>query len=165
MANTLVVYYSLSGTTRKVAEQIAERLGADLDAIEDANPRRGLSGYLRSALEAGAKGLPAITSRIDPAGYQTLVIGAPVWVGAMASPLRSYLFGHQGRMPRNIASFCTMGGRGSAHVLREIQAIAGGVGGPTFAATEADVGLDRHRDSLEVFVGAIQRRSRIVSAA
>src|SRR5262245_20444151 len=44
----LVTYYSRSGHTRRLAERIAQVLGADLEPIVDQRPRAGLLGYLRS---------------------------------------------------------------------------------------------------------------------
>ena len=51
-ARALVVFYSRSGGTRRVAEAIAAGLGADLEEIGDATDRGGVLGYLRCAAEA-----------------------------------------------------------------------------------------------------------------
>ena len=54
MANlrTLVVYYSRSGTTRKIAEALSEALNANIEEIVEANDRAGFFGYVRSLVEA-----------------------------------------------------------------------------------------------------------------
>jgi flavodoxin len=41
---SLVVYYSRSGNTRFVAEQISEEIGADIEEIIDIKKRKGLLG-------------------------------------------------------------------------------------------------------------------------
>lgn len=90
MPRSLVVYYSLTGTNRRVAEALARDLGADLDPIEDVRPRRFL-GVLRGVLEALASGVPAIRYGKDPAQYELVVVGGPVWGRSVAPPLRAYL--------------------------------------------------------------------------
>ena len=54
MANfrTLVVHYSRTGTTRKVAESLAAKLLCDSEVIIEERDRSGLLGYLRSLFEA-----------------------------------------------------------------------------------------------------------------
>lgn len=44
----LVVYYSRSGTTRKLAQAISQELHCDLEEITETRSRNGLVGYLRS---------------------------------------------------------------------------------------------------------------------
>lgn len=161
---TLVVYYSLSGTTRRVAETIADLLGADLDEIEDPSDRRSPLGYLRSVFEALAKGLPAIRSRRDPRQYDLVVLGTPVWAGTMASPMRSYLFSHRDAL-EHIACFCTMGGRGAQAALREMQALCGVEGVPTYSVAEKDVSSGRFEAKLRGFIGLLGAASEVSAAS
>ena len=60
MRPILIVYYSRTGVTRRVAEQIARRVGADAVAIRDVRSRDGVLGYVRSAMEAMHGTLPEI---------------------------------------------------------------------------------------------------------
>ena len=163
MNRVLVVCYSRGGTTRRVAEQLAESLEADLDEIEEADGRSGGFGYVRSALEALAKGLPTIRTRRDPSDYDQVIIGTPVWAGTMASPIRSYLFRHQGRLPR-LAFFAVMGGQGAERVLREMQLACGVDDAPTFFTTQHRIERDGAVDGIRDFVrrlrpaGAVSQR-------
>ena len=80
MPNTLVVYYSLTGHTRQIAEAIAAALDADLEAIEDTFNRDTVLGRPRSAIE----GLLGLSSSISPpkhdlSEYDLVVVGTPVW--------------------------------------------------------------------------------------
>ncbi|PZQ10832.1 MAG: hypothetical protein DI564_15180 [Rhodanobacter denitrificans] len=113
MAKILIVFYSRTGTTGRVAEQLAAALDAPLTAIEEPRRRRGLTGYLRSAREAARCALPPILPPTrDPADYDLLVLATPVWVGHVASPMRSFLQGYRSTL-RRVAFFCTCGGRGA----------------------------------------------------
>ena len=51
---TLVVYYSRSGTTAKLAERIAEELSADKERINCTKSYDGFWGYLRGGTTAFA---------------------------------------------------------------------------------------------------------------
>ena len=45
---TLVIYYSLSGNTQKVAEAIVSKFKADVIRLDDRRSRIGLFGMLRT---------------------------------------------------------------------------------------------------------------------
>lgn len=152
---TLVVWYSREGTTSTVATLIAKSLGADLDAIEEAASRRGAGGYFRSAIEAVAKGLPAIRTQRDPRDYDLVVVGTPVWVGTLSSPVRSYLYAHRGHLG-NAAFFAVMGGRGAEETLREMRFASGVDLAPTRAFTRAEVEAGRHGAKCERFARQLE---------
>jgi hypothetical protein len=97
-AKTLVAYYSRSGTTRKLAEGIAESLGADMEEIVEPRDRRSRRGYVRSLLEAfWQRPAPISPAKKDPAAYELVVIGTPVWAASLSSPVRSYLLANKAR--------------------------------------------------------------------
>ena len=76
----LVVYYSRSGVTRKVAQALAAALGAEIEEIVDTKDRSGAGGWLKAGADASLKRLTAIQPMTkDPAGYDLVVIGTPVW--------------------------------------------------------------------------------------
>lgn len=125
MSTILIVYYSRTGTTRQVARQLADKLGADTYAIQDARPRHGLFGYLQSALEAMRGALPDIKPSCMPLSqYDLVVLGTPVWMGHLASPMRRFLH-DKARFIRQAAFFCTMGGEGADTVFGEMEKLVG----------------------------------------
>jgi len=152
----LLVYYSRSGHTRRLAEQIAEHCGADIEEIVDSVGRRGVLGFLRSLLEALLR-LPAPIepSRRSPRNYDTVIVGSPVWAGQVPSPVRSYLRRNRGRF-RRVAFFCSHRGSGYRRVLHHLGALCGRGAVATLALSEDDVAQRRHG-------GAVGRFSRAVS--
>jgi hypothetical protein len=150
---TLVVYYSRTGYTRRVAESLARRLDADLEQI-DAAPRPGALGYLRCALESLLKLQTAVrTPRHDPAAYGLVLVGGPVWFWGLSSPVRSYLMQRRRRLPQ-VAFFCTMGGSGAPRVFDSMAALAGKRPLATLALTDRDI--DEHGQRwLDSFVHAL----------
>jgi flavodoxin len=116
----LVVYFSRTGRTRTLAEEIAGRCGADLERIEDVRSRAGIFGYLRSAREALKRTLIDIRPVTkDPGNYELVVLGTPVWASHVCSPMRAYLTRYRGRF-RQVAFFATQGGSGAEKVFREM---------------------------------------------
>jgi flavodoxin len=105
----LVVYYSLTGNTARVAIDLAARLDADLECIEDKRHRAGFPGYVRAAYDAFRKA-PAPIGRVkhNPAEYALTVIGTPVWVGQMTPAVRAFLQQMSGKLPA-VAFFITSG--------------------------------------------------------
>ena len=51
----LVVYYSRTGRTKKIAKEIQERLNADIEEIHDVKNREGILGWLSAGRDAGTK--------------------------------------------------------------------------------------------------------------
>ena len=89
---TLVVYYSRTGTTKKVAETISSMIESDIERIIDTKKRAGPFGGLAAAKDAILKRLTKIeATKNDPSDYDLVIIGTPIWVGAMSAPIRSYI--------------------------------------------------------------------------
>ena len=116
MPKVLVVYYSLEGTTRRVAESIAKATDGDLLALR---PRqeikaRGFFKYVIGGFQALTKKKPALHPlEKAPQDYDLLFIGTPVWAGHCTPPLRSF-FAQTDLQDKAIALFCTYrGGVGS----------------------------------------------------
>lgn len=124
-SNILVVYYSRSETTRKVAEALASALSCDIEEITDVSNRRGRIGYLRSLIEA-VRQRPSVIAPMakDPSGYQLVIIGTPVWAGSVSSPVRAYLLRYASRL-RSAAFFCTLGGRGAEGTFAQMEKLIG----------------------------------------
>lgn len=115
---TAVIYYSLDGNCRLVAETLGEELGADLFSIEmiDSKKRAGLSKFVWGGRMVFTRKKPPLKPlAVDLAAYDLLILGAPVWAGSPAPPMMSFL--SQAAFPgkKKLALFCChMGGMGKA---------------------------------------------------
>lgn len=103
----LVVYYSRTGRTRQVAETLCTLIPCDIEEIIDTTNRSGVSGFLRSSVDASLD-TPARIQAIEktPADYDLVIVGTPVWNSGVATPIRAYLQQVKGLL-RNVAFFCT----------------------------------------------------------
>ena len=153
---TLVVFYSRSGTTRRIAVALSEALKCDLEEITEPTPRTGLLGYMRSLLEATLKHPSTITPRQrDVSSYDLVVVGTPVWAWSLSSPVRAYLMSTASRLPE-VAFFCTLGGSGSESAFAQMTAIVGKKPRAVCAITEREVLSGSHFGRLSSFVKAIE---------
>ena len=98
MSDTLVAYFSASGTTERVARRIAEALGADLFEIAPEAPYTSADlnwhdSQSRSSVEmADPASRPALTGTFpDMSGYRRLILGFPIWWGVAPRPVNTFL--------------------------------------------------------------------------
>lgn len=97
---TLVVYYSASGNTERVAKDIAEAAGADLfeivptevytsDDLDWTNPDSRVS---REHDDESLRDVPLATTEVpDWDSYDTVFIGYPIWWGIAAWPVDTFV--------------------------------------------------------------------------
>ena len=109
---TLVVFYSRSGNTRRIAEMIARHLEAEVEELVDKKGRGGLLGFLRAGRDA-IKRKPAELEplKCQPGDYQLIVVGTPVWASNPVPAVRTFLQSHD-LSGKRVALFCTMNARG-----------------------------------------------------
>ena len=97
---TLVVYYSASGNTERVAKDIAEAAGADLFEIvptevytsEDLNWTNPDSRVSREHDDESLRDVSLITTEVpDWDSYDTVFIGYPIWWGIAAWPVDTFV--------------------------------------------------------------------------
>ena len=151
----LVVYYSLTGHTRGIAERIADECDADIEQIKDVKPRTGGWGMISSGGEALFK-RPALiqTTEKDPVQYDLVILGTPVWTWTMSSPMRSYITQHASSFNR-VAFFCTEGGTGGARTFGHMTELIGKQPVATLEVTETDLKTGADKDKLKQFIGTI----------
>lgn len=112
---TLVIYYSAEGHTKKIAEQIAENLQADLFEIAPAEPYteddlNWMDSNSRCTREYDDPKLRdiALASTEVPnwSDYDRIIIGYPIWWGITAWPVNSFVK-TQDFSDKTVIPFCT----------------------------------------------------------
>ena len=123
----LVVYYSRTGTTRRIAEMLAAELGADIEPIREQGvdvSRAGMRGYLRSLIDVLCRRRVSIMPALhDPSHYEIVVTGSPVWASHASAPALAWLAEHGGQI-RHLALFCCLGGSGAVAALKQLADVA-----------------------------------------
>ena len=110
----LVLYYSQTSNTKAVAEEIATRLGADIEEIVPVMPYDGdFQATIERCMQDREKGvLPEIQPiAADLAQYDVVFIGYPVWFGTYAPPVAT-LLNQVDLSGKKVVPFCTFGSGG-----------------------------------------------------
>lgn len=119
--NVLVAYFSHTGNTEAVAEQIAERTGGTLAQIQRAEEYADLQQEAEEEILQGVR--PEITVSVDNVEeYDTIFVGYPIWwdeaPAMIATFLESYDFSG-----KTIVPFCTSASDSidnSLHIFSEL---------------------------------------------
>jgi len=113
---TLVAYYSKTGNTKFVAQEIAKRLDAELCEIKDKKNRKGLWGFINGSLDARREKITEIEASQSAENYELVIAGSPVWFGKMAPATRTFLVQND-FSSRKVAFFLTSGSSDSEKAL------------------------------------------------
>ena len=132
MRKKLVAYFSASGTTKKVAEMIAEIAKADLFEITPKIPYtkadlNWMDKKSRSSVEMNDKKFrPEIANAdIDTNDYDEIILGFPIWWYVAPTIINTFLEAND-FSGKKIILFATSGGSGFGNTARELQPSAQG---------------------------------------
>ena len=132
---------------------IEERLECDVEELADMRDRSGVIGYFRSALDAVTGSLTRLKLTVnDPSQYDLVVIGTPIWMWHVSTPVLTYLTENNRRL-KNVAFFLTYLTSGSGRVSRQMADICDGQPVATLALHSFLVNHSEHR--LRRFVKTI----------
>ena len=126
-SHILVVYFSATGTTRGVAEKLAEGLSADLYEIVPEVPYTDAdlnynNSKSRSSVETDDPSCrPAIAGELpDLTAYDTVLIGYPIWWGD-APRIVSTFVENVDLTDRTVAVFFTSGSSGLGNSMKHLE--------------------------------------------
>ena len=124
-SHSVVVYFSATGTTKKIAERIANELNSDIIEIipkdkykpEDLNYN---SDCRANREQNDSKSRPEIENAIDIRKYDTIYLGYPIWWGTnpkiILTLLDTYDF-----TGKTIIPFCTSGSTGISGSVNDLR--------------------------------------------
>ncbi len=127
MSKILVAYFSPTGSTKKIAEQIAKAANADIFEIIPKIPYteadlEGLDEHSRSTQEARNRDLrPEIKNKVeDMSKYTTLFIGYPVWWFLPPTIINTFLESYD-LLGKKIILFGTSDGSSIGNSINELR--------------------------------------------
>lgn len=125
MSDTLIVYYSYSGNTEKVAKRIQEKTGLKMFRLEP------LNSYNGTYEEVVSQGQQEVESDFRPLlktdlreieGFKNIILCSPIWWYTLAPAVKSFLGGINAE-DKTIIPFITNGGYGVGHSLEDLKEI------------------------------------------
>jgi len=120
-----VVYYSMSGTCRKIAELISKEIESDLIELlpKKAYPDKGFKKFYwggKSALMAEKPALEAY--RFDADRYDLVIFGTPVWASTFTPPLRTFIEENKEALSsKRFAAYACYKGSGGEKTLKKLK--------------------------------------------
>ena len=153
----LVVYYSRTGTTKRIGEELAEALRADIDAIYDKKSRDGVIGWLRAGWDALREKTTEIQVQKDPEEYDLIVIGTPIWSGKMTPAIRTYLRNYD-LSNKKTAFFTTQGADKPVKAITEMKKmVVASESVEVLSIRQDDVKANRYETLLLAFVESLKK--------
>ena len=109
---TLIAYFSWSGNTKGIAEEIQSQTGADLFEIETVKPYSSDYNTVldEAQQEQNEQARPKLAGHVEDMGqYDTILLGYPNWWASIPMPVASFLeeYDFSGK---TIVPFCSHGG-------------------------------------------------------
>lgn len=88
----IIVYYSRSGKTRMVANELMNQLSCEITEIKSTVERSGFFGIITCVLDQ----LLDRDDQIEPLRknmreYNPIIIATPIWIGKISSPARTFI--------------------------------------------------------------------------
>lgn len=120
----LVAYFSWSGNTKAVAEEIHKQVGGDIVEIVPATPYSETYSVTvaKAKAEQAAGTRPAISTKIaDFEQYDTIYLGYPNWWGSMPMPVATFIDTYK-MSGKKVAPFFTHGGGGVQRCMSDLEA-------------------------------------------
>lgn len=125
--NILVSYFSASGVTKKLAQNMAEAADCDIFEIEPEVPYTSadlnwMDKKSRSSVEMANKSFrPAIASKIDDISkYDVVFVGFPIWWYVAPTIINTFLESYD-FSGKTVVLFATSGGSGFGKAVAELK--------------------------------------------
>ena len=148
----LVAYYSRTDITKKVADEIANRLNADSEEIISEVKYDGKIGYARAGKDGMREKIIELKDlTFDPSNYDVVYLGAPVWAGKAANPVISYIKQNEGKF-KNVKFFVTAAKNGFEKAFEEMEKYVGKAPQKTIALTTKEVKKGEYKEKLISFL-------------
>ena len=153
----LIVYYSRTGNTRAVAQALAAQLGADIEEIVDTKNRKGIFGWLGAGKDASQKKTTVIgPTTKDPANYDLVVLGTPIWSWSMTPAIRTYIEANREKF-KKVAFFCTMGKNGDVKTFAAMAELCGRKPAASLAVRAEEVKIRQYQSGINKFAAELLR--------
>lgn len=89
---TLVIWYSYTGKTKQIAEDLAKKESADLVEVKEKKSRSKFNAYVFGSLAArGRKPADLQDFTCNFSHYEKIIVAMPIWAGYPAPPMNNII--------------------------------------------------------------------------
>lgn len=125
----IVIYYSRTKNTKKVAEVIARKYNTEILEVSDKRKRNGILGFIKGGYDSlFEKDTKIEYEKLDLKDYDTIFIGTPVWASKPTPAIVQFIKENE-FSGTNCVTFATMmgsGGETTINVLNNMIISQGG---------------------------------------
>ncbi len=122
----LITYYTRSGTTKRLAEDILsllkeKNIETQILEIKDNKNRKGIYGWIKAGKDGYKKSLTEISH--DPVSFENfdlVILGTPIWAGKIVPAIRTLIEKHKNEF-KDVAFFASAGGNKFNELFIELQ--------------------------------------------
>ena len=124
----LTAYFSYTGHTKGIAQQVQKQIGGDLFEIR---PAESYSDDYDTTERQGRKETrdgyrPKLAEQVKEfESYEVILLGTPNWFNTVAPPAAAFL-AENDLFGKRLAVFCTNGGGGLGHIEKDVKALIDG---------------------------------------
>ena len=153
---TLVVYYSRTKTSEKLAKNLADKLDAGLEEVIDRRDYSGALGYIAGGRDALMKKEGEIEELKNNArDYDLVIIVTPVWAGNMVPGIRSFIRQEKDVLG-DVVFIATQGSSREQKVFRDLEEEVGRGAVVQEFFTTKEIQRDEFGEKLDELVGEIR---------
>lgn len=119
----LILYYSQTGATEAVAQELQTATGADIESIELVNPYSGTydETIARVSQEMEDGVLPELNPlKSDLSKYDVIFLAYPIWFGTYAAPIASLVKDYD-FVGKKVVTVCTFGSGGVKPAVQDLK--------------------------------------------
>lgn len=152
----LVVYFSKSGNTRIIANEISRKLHCDIEELRIPSSYSGFLGYQRALFDAIFKRKTSIKPLTKkPSDYELVIVGGPLFASSLTGPVRSFLDLYKNEF-KNVAFFLTQAGEnGRTHYFNQMKSLIPKKPLAFLAITEKDLASGAFKNSVSEFLNQL----------
>ncbi len=127
----LIVFYSLEGNTRYVAERIRDSVGADMLSLVPKKPikSKGFSKFIWGGKSAMMGEKPELEKYdVDLNGYDRIIFGFPVWASNITPPIRTFISDNlEALKGKRFVAFACQSGNGAEKAFQKLSGCLGDI--------------------------------------
>jgi len=154
--NSLLVFYSRKGRTKKIAEKLSDSLNCEYEELIDTKKRTGfIIGFFICGFDAIKEKLTKLQeTQKNPELYDLTILGTPNWGSRITPALRTYITDNKSKF-KNVAFFCTEGGSGGPELFKSMAKLCEKEPLSTLEITKKDIKNGTHIDKINSFIQEI----------
>lgn len=155
--NILIVYYSRSGNSKKIACELKNLLNCHIDEIKDLKNRKGIGGFIKGGRDALNGNITSINYENNLSHkYSKLILCGPIWAANISPALRTYILTNRKKFPKEIFYISVYGGSGEEKYDKKMEEIFSGSITKLCTIKNKEIKTEEFKNTLKKVIKVLQ---------